>query len=177
GELVTPEKTLFTVADLGEVWLWIDIYERQLRHVHLGDQVVARFDAWPDEAFAGKLAYIADELDPASRTVRARVDLRNPDRRLKPGMFARVLLASTADGLEPILTVPRQALQGQTDGMAVYVKIAETRFERRPVEPGELSHDWVEILSGLSAGEEVVTEGAFLLKSQSAADQIGGHHH
>ncbi|MEM7350922.1 MAG: efflux RND transporter periplasmic adaptor subunit, partial [Acidobacteriota bacterium] len=47
GELVTPEKTLFTVADLGEVWLWIDIYERQLRHVHLGDQVVARFDAWP----------------------------------------------------------------------------------------------------------------------------------
>ena len=178
GELVTPEKTLFTVADLGEVWLWIDVYERQLRHVRPGDRVEARFDAWPGETFTGELAYLADELDPASRTVRARADLANPERRLKPGMFARVLLSGDAgEDAPPVLAVPRLAVQRQGDAAVVFVKTGELRFERRPVELGQVADEWVEILAGLAAGDEVVTEGAFLLKSQASADQLGGHHH
>ncbi len=178
GELTAPEKTLFTVADLGKVWLWIDIYERQLRSVRLGDQVEARFDAWPGETFTGELVYLADELDPASRTVRARVDLPNPERRLKPGMFARVVLLREGDGTaQAVIAVPREAVQRQADAAVVFVKTGEGRFERRPVELGQTTDEWVEILSGLTAGEEVVTEGAFLLKSQASADQLGGHHH
>jgi cobalt-zinc-cadmium efflux system membrane fusion protein len=169
---------LFTVADLGEVWLWIDVYERQLRHVRPGDRVEARFDAWPGETFTGELAYLADELDPASRTVRARADLANPERRLKPGMFARVLLSADAEAdAPPVLAVPRRAVQRQGEAAVVFVKTGELRFERRPVELGLSTDEWVEIVAGLTAGEEVVTEGAFLLKSQASADQLGGHHH
>ncbi len=177
GELVTPDKTLFTVADLGQVWLWVDVYERQLRDVRLGARVEARFDAWPGETFSGELAYLADELDPASRTVRARVDLPNPERRLKPGMFARVLLSGDIGDVPPVLAVPREAVQRQAEAAVVFVQTGERRFERRPVELGQTTDEWAEILSGLAAGEEVVTEGAFLLKSQASADQLGGHHH
>ncbi|MCP3956973.1 MAG: efflux RND transporter periplasmic adaptor subunit, partial [bacterium] len=80
GELVSPQETLFTLADLSQVWLWIDLYERDLSRVAVGARVEVRFDAWPGESFAGELAYVADQVDPASRTVRARVDLPNPER-------------------------------------------------------------------------------------------------
>jgi cobalt-zinc-cadmium efflux system membrane fusion protein len=176
GELVSPEDTLFTLADLSETWLWIDLYERDLAHVGIGDRVEVRLDAWPDEAFAGELAYVADEIDPASRTVRARVDLPNPERRMKPGMFARVALA-TGDERAPVLAVFRAAVQRDGAESIVFVRTAPGRFERREVEIGRTTDDLVEILAGLTEGDEVVTEGAFLLRSQASADELGGHHH
>ncbi len=178
GELVTPESTLFTVADLAVVWLWIDVYERDLRRVRAGEAVAARFDAWPGEVFSGELVYLADELDSASRTVKARADLPNPERRLKPGMFARVTLAGGGEtGAVSVLAVPREAVQRQATGAMVFVATGDGRFERRRVEVGRTTDAWVEIQDGLAAGESVVTAGAFLLKSQTSAGQLGGHHH
>lgn len=176
GELVSPEHMLFTVADLSEVWLWIDLYERDLADVEVGDRVEVLLDAWPDATFAGELAYVADEIDPASRTARARVDLPNPERRLKPGMFARVTLARGEDPAAA-LSVPRQAVQRDGGESIVFVRTGPGRFARREVELGRAADDLVEILGGLAAGEEVVTEGAFLLRSQASADELGGHHH
>lgn len=178
GELVAPGHTLFTVADLGVVWVWVDVHERDLRHVRQGESVALAFDAWPGETFAGTLAYLADEIDPESRTLRARVDLDNPQRRLKPGMFARVMLARGGeDGVRRAIAVPREAVQRHGEEAIVFVRTGDTRFERRLVEPGQITEELVEILSGLAAGEDVVTAGAFLLKSQASADQLGGHHH
>jgi cobalt-zinc-cadmium efflux system membrane fusion protein len=176
GELVSPEDTLFTVADLSEVWLWIDLYERDLSQVDKGARVEVRLDAWPGETFDGVLTYVAYEVDPASRTARARVDLPNPQRRLKPGMFARVSLAS-ADGAEPVLALPRTAVQRDGAEPVVFVRTAPGRFERREVRIGRLGEELVEILAGVEEGEEVVIDGAFLLRSQASADEIGGHHH
>lgn len=176
GELVSPEDTLFTIADLSEVWLWIDLYERDLAHVVVGDRVEVRLDAWPDETFTGRLAYVADEIDPASRTARARVDLSNPSRRLKPGMFARVTLA-TAEESAPILAIARTAVQRDGGESIVFVRTGAGRFERREPVLGRTTDDHVEILGGLAVGEEVVTEGAFLLRSQASADELGGGHH
>lgn len=178
GELMKPEDTLFTIADLSEVWLWVDLYERDIAHVEPGGHASVRLDAWPDETFSGELAYVADELDPESRTVRARVDLPNPEGRLKPGMFARVALTDESDAEAPkVLTVPRTALQRDGNESIVYVRTAPGRFERREVAPGRVADEWVEIVSGLTVGDDVVTEGAFLLRSQASADQLGGHHH
>lgn len=176
GELVSPEDTLFTVADLSQVWLWIDLYERDLAHVAVGDRVEVRLDARPGEALAGELAYVAAQVDPDSRTVRARVDLANPGGRLKPGMFARVVLAA---GEEPApgLAVPRAAVQRDGAASIVFVRTAPGRFERREVEIGRTTDDLAEVLGGLAEGDEVVTEGAFLLRSQASADELGGHHH
>lgn len=183
GELVSPEDTLFTVADLAEVWLWVDLYERDLAHVETGQRVEVRLDAWPGETFEGELAYIADQLEPESRTVRARVDLPNPNARLKPGMFGRVAV-SAAGGEQgpPVLTVPRTAVQragAQSDGRRaiVFVQTAPGRFERREIVLGRITDDLAEVVSGLAEGDDVVTEGAFLIRSQASADQLGGHHH
>lgn len=178
GELVTPDDRLFTVADLSGVWLWVDLYERDLAHVRRGEQVEVRLDAFPGQAFTGELAYIADEVDPHSRTARARVDLPNGDRRLKPGMFARVALTGLEEeSAETALTVPRAALQRHDGGQAVFVRTGPGHYERRAVQVGRLTAERAEILAGLDTGDEVVVEGAFLLHSQSSADQLGGHHH
>lgn len=178
GELMGPENTLFTIADVSEVWLWVDLYERDIAHVDPGQRTTVRLDAWPGETFAGELAYIADELDPETRTVRARVDLPNPEGRLKPGMFARVTLAHASNAEAPeALVVPRTALQRDEAESIVFVRSAPLRFERREVVTGRVTDEWVEIVAGLRAGEDVVTEGAFLLRSQASADQLGGHHH
>lgn len=178
GELVSPEDTLFTLADLSEVWLWIDLYERDLAHVETGQRVEVRLDAWPGETFEGELTYIADQLEPESRTVRARVDLPNPEGRLKPGMFGRVALTAAGGGEgPPVLTVPRTAVQRDGVESVVFVQTAPGRFERREIVLGRVTDDLAEVVSGLSEGDEVVTEGAFLIRSQASADQLGGHHH
>ncbi len=177
GELVAVDDVLFTVADLSGVWLWIDLYERDLAHVRVGEPVEIHFDAWPNELVNGEVSYLADQLDAGSRTVRARVDLANPDRRLKPGMFARVMLASSTERPSAALAVPRMAVQRDGSSSIVFVETAPGRFERRNVELGRVTDDMVEILSGVVLGERVVTHGGFLLKSQAAGDEIGGHHH
>lgn len=179
GELVTPERTLFTVADLDTAWVWLDVYERDLRHVALGQAVQVEVDAYPGELFEGTIGYLGDMVEPESRTVRGRVELRNPGGRLRPGMFARVEMSDpeAAAAAAPVPAVPQAALQRQGDGAVVFVALGEGRFERRPVQVGRRSFGWVEVLVGLEAGEEVVTEGAFLLKSQASENQLGGHHH
>lgn len=177
GELVAPEDVLFTIADLREVWLWVDLYERDLAHVSPGLEVAVRLDAWPGETFPGALAYIADEVDPDTQTVRARVDLPNPDRGLKPGMFARVSIAGREDpGVAAVLAIPRAAVQRDGAMSIAFVRIGTGRFERRALILGSMSDEWVEVVDGIAEGEEVVTEGAFLLRSQASADQLGGHH-
>ena len=181
GELVTPERNMFSVADLGHVWVWIDVYERNLRNVHLEDDVAVAADAYPDELFHGKVSYLSDQVDVDSRTVRARIDVINPEHKLRPGMFARVTLTDphfeTAN-LEPPLIVPAGAIQRDGEEFIVFVALDETRFERREVEVGRKAGEYVEILSGLDSEDIVVIDGAFLLKSEVSKEQMGaGHGH
>ena len=110
--------------------------------------------------------------------MRARLDLPNPEGRLKPGMFARVALTGPGeDAAAPVLAVPRAAVQRQGEERVVFVRTGPTTFERREVELGQITDELAEVVFGLEPGEEVVTKGAFLLKSQASADQLGGHHH
>ena len=199
GELVTPERNLFTIGDLSTVWVWIDVYERDLSRVHLTDDVEVRADAFPERVYSGTVSYVRDQVDPDTRTVRARVDVRNEDGALRPGMFVRVLLsdphvvgtagagtngAAAVDGSPvpaskedpPTLVVPESALQREGDGFVVFVEIGPRRYERRAVVLGDKANGRVEVLSGLAEGERVVTEGAFLLKSEAEKGAMGGGH-
>jgi cobalt-zinc-cadmium efflux system membrane fusion protein len=179
GELVMPERSLFTIADLGHVWIWIDVYERDLGSVHIGDDVEVTVDADPASTFHGQVTYVSDKVDPDTRTVRARIDVDNPERTLRPGMFARVTVSdphSTSAG--PSLAVPAGAVLREGDGFIVFVALGEGRFERRQVGPGRKTVEFVEILSGLEPGAEVVVEGGFLLRSEASKDEMGaGHEH
>jgi cobalt-zinc-cadmium efflux system membrane fusion protein len=183
GELVTPERNLFTIGDLSRVWVWIDVYERDLARVHLDDGVEVRVSAYPEQVFRGVVSYLSSRVDGETRAVRARLDVDNADGRLRPGMFARAVLsdphAAGGDTLAaPGLAVPEAAVVREGGESVVFVALAgEHRFERRRVRTGREVGGWTEILAGLAAGEQVVVEGAFVLKSEMSKDRLGGGHH
>lgn len=178
GELVTPEDRLFLIADLSRVWIWIDVFERDLQRVHLEDTVEVAVDALPGRAFAGEVGYLAARVDPETRTVRARIDVGNPEKALKPGMFARIRLADPhgeSQGRE-VVAVPETAVQRDGEESIIFVAASDDRYARREVTTGRRAEGWIEILSGLEAGERVVTRGAFTLKSEASKEKLGGGH-
>ena len=183
GELVTPERNIFTVADLDRVWIWIDVYERDLRQVHLEDDVEVKVGAFPDAAFHGQVTYLSDQVDADTRTVRARIDVANPEGKLRPGMFATVRLsdphATGSDETAPERpVVPEGAVQRDGEVFLAFVALGPDRFEVREVRIGRRAGGDVEILDGLEEGERVVVEGTFLLKSEASKDSLGeGHEH
>ncbi len=179
GELVVPERSLFTIADLGHVWVWIDVYERDLGNVHLDDDVAVTVDACPGVTFEGKLSYLSAQVNAETRTVLARIDVINTEGQLRPGMFARVTLTDPhSQASVPSVVVPSGAVQRDGDDFVVFVEQATGRFERRVVTVGRTANRFVEILSGVDPEDTVVVEGGFLLKSEDSKDSIaGGHEH
>ena len=177
GEVVGPSDQLFTVADLSRLWIELDIYERNLRRVGRGQPVEVTTTAWPGRVFPGRIVYVGDILDPVRRTVRARVEVENEDRALKPGMFATARIQVSAD--VPVVAVPRNAVQTVEGAQVVWVPGREPgEFIARTVQIGEeLPDGRVEVLSGLDIGEPVVVQGAFTLKSELAKGEFGGHGH
>lgn len=177
GELVSPSDVMFTVADLGHVWVWIDVFERDLSAVHIGDGVEVLTDAYPDRPFQGEVTYLSPDVDPESRTVRARIDVANPEGALRPGMFARIRLSDPhATGGRKALVVPAGAVVKAGEEQIVFVPAGEGRFEARDVETGRRVGDLIEILRGVEAGESVVVNGTFILKSELASEELGGGH-
>lgn len=182
GEVVRPDEPLFTLADLSRLWIWIDLYESMLRHVSLADSVEVRLDAYPNEIFEGRISYLGDEVDAETRTLPARIDVDNPEGGIRPGMFARIRLSGVGDGegegeSVAVPLVPESAVQRDGAEPIVFVALGDHRFERRAIQAGATSGGWVEILNGLEAGEPVVVEGAFLLKSEASRESLGGHAH
>ena len=179
GEMVEPQTTLFQVADLSRVWVWIDVFERDLARVHLGDDVELHVEAFPGSAFEGKLVDLGSRVETESRTARARIEVPNPQGRLRPGMFARVRISDphAADGRSgsvSVLAVPESALQREGDAFVAFVALGDGRFESRAVRTGRKGDGFVEILDGLSSGESVAVSGTFVLKSEASKESLGG---
>ncbi|MEM9556955.1 MAG: efflux RND transporter periplasmic adaptor subunit [Acidobacteriota bacterium] len=186
GELAAASESLFTLADLDRVWVWIDVFEHQLAGVHVGDAVEVRVEAFPERVFTGDVSYLAAEVRPETRSVRARLDVRNPEGTLRPGMFASVRLVDPHGSSDtPSLVVPAEAVMRSETETIVFVPHepstadelgAERGFDARRVEIGRREGAWIEVLAGLEAGEPVVTTGAFVLKSERARELLGGGH-
>ncbi|NJD68838.1 MAG: efflux RND transporter periplasmic adaptor subunit [candidate division NC10 bacterium] len=173
GEVVGSEKQLLALADLSNVWTLVDIYEKDLGQVRRGTPAEINVEAYPGETFRGTISYISDLLDPDTRTAKARVEIPNPQRKLKLGMFATVRLrARVADGAATVTAIPLAAIQ-QIDGQpSVFVKLDAVRFARRRVKLGPASGDLVEIAEGLKGDEQLVTTGSFTLKSEFLKEQL-----
>jgi cobalt-zinc-cadmium efflux system membrane fusion protein len=174
GELSDPSKSLYTVADLSTVWVLVDIHEKDLAKVHKGQAAIVSVSAFPDQKLRGRITYIADLVDEATRTVKARVAVANPGRKLKPEMFASVELALPADATA-VLSVPEDALQ-DVDGKKVLFVVDDkgVEFEPRKVELGRAAGGMVEIVSGLKEGERYAIKGAFILKSELKKGELEG---
>lgn len=171
GEVVEPGKKVFTVADLSVVWIFLDIYEKDLSKVKVGQNVTVRLGAYPDRTFTGKVTYLSDLMDEKTKTVKARVEIANPNRLLKPGMFAEARI-ETGPGIEKKITVPKEAVFLLDEGPVVFIEKDGAFFPRR-VETGKELAGRVEILNGLSESEKVVVEGAYYLKAEILKSQMG----
>lgn len=176
GELSDPSKNLYTVADLSSVWVQVDINEKDLSKVHKGQAAIVTVGAFPDLKLKGRITYIADQVNEATRTVKARIEVANPGRKLKPEMFATVELALPAD-TPPVLAVPEDAVQELEGKKVLFVTENGTEFEPRKVELGRVSGGMAEVLSGLKEGERYAVRGAFLLKSEMQKGELGEHGH
>ncbi|HSA61860.1 MAG TPA: efflux RND transporter periplasmic adaptor subunit [Nitrospiraceae bacterium] len=175
GEVVETTEKLFVVADLSEVWLRANIPEKDIPFVHSvhasgGIQAEVRINAYPKEIFKGTITYVGDVLDPATRTMQLRLELPNPEGKLKPEMFATIRLFSESQ--PDRLAVPEAALQRDQDRTFVFVQRSANEYEARDVQVGESNGTLTSILGGLSEGEPVVTHGAFVLKSELMKKQV-----
>ena len=173
GELASPSAAVFTVADLSKVWVEASLSEDMLAKVKAGAAAVVTTGAYPGERFAGRVTYVAHVLEKDSRTVGARIEVPNSTGRLKPEMFANATISTGSQ--RQLMTVPDEAillLQGQPT-----VFVAEGgSFGPRAVETeGKLQGRTV-IKSGLKAGEQVVSAGAYALKARLLKSQIGDTH-
>lgn len=176
GELSDPSKSLYTVADLSSVWVMVDINEKDLAKVHKGQNAIVIIGAYPDLKFRGRINHLADAVDQATRTVKARIEVTNPGRKLKPEMFATVELALQA-GAPPVLAVPEDALQELEGKKVLFVTDNGTEFKVRPVEAGRAASGMVEIVSGLKEGERYAIKGSFTLKAEQKKGELEGHNH
>ncbi len=167
GAWVEPSDVLIEVVDLDELWLEASVYEQQIRYVDEGQAVQVDVRAFPGEVFQGSVSRIPGVLDERTRSVGVRIVLSNPDHRLRPGMFAtaRIQAAHTHEA-RSLLAIPWSAVQEVDGHQAVFVRVSEGVFELRTVHTAERAGDFVEILTGLEPGDEVVANGSFLLKGQ-----------
>jgi Cu(I)/Ag(I) efflux system membrane fusion protein len=165
GQKIMAGDALYKVADLSTVWIEGEVFEQDLSSVRVGQTVRAEFQALPGEARTGRISYIYPTLNPETRTVRLRVVLSNADLRLKPGMYATILIAATERA--NMLTVPRSAVLSTGERSIVFVREARGQLTPREVALGASNDERVEILRGLAAGETVVTSATFLVDAES----------
>jgi membrane fusion protein, heavy metal efflux system len=171
GDVVDAGRDVFTVADLSRVWVQAEVYEKDLGRIRIGQSAYITVDTYPNQPFEGKVAYISDVLDPQTRTARVRCEVANHDLRLKTDMFANIELPTKFS--KQALAVPASALQEVEGKQVVFIRRSATQFEKRGVEKGVTVNNQTEIVGGLKAGELVVTQGAFHLKSILAGGELG----
>jgi membrane fusion protein, heavy metal efflux system len=171
GHMVGVDEPLFEVVDTSAMWAELDIPESELPRI-VGDQAVTiTVDGLADRSFRGTIAYLAPEVDPTTRTAKARVALKNPDGALRANMYGRAEIALGA--ARPTVMVPAAAVQRARDTALVFVKLAADEFEARRVKTGLTEGELVEITEGVEAGEQVATIGSFLLKTETLKGAIG----
>lgn len=170
GQEVRPDlpNPLFVITDITRLWVIIDLPERNLGNIHPGQAVSIETDAYPDQRFAGKVERIGLALDPTTRRVQVRCSVRNPDKRLKPEMFARVSFVAE-DGNKAV-RVPNTGLIVNGIDSYVFVERQPGVFERRRVNVALRGADSSFVDRGVASGERVVTEGTLLLNSEVSSD-------
>lgn len=164
GEVVETSQKCFTIADLSDVWVIGSVPEKNVHFIRPDQTVEVVVAAYPHALFSGKITHISDVLEPATRTMRLRVTVNNPDRILKPEMFAMVHVYAMPT--QALLTVPLAAVQNGGAGKVVFVRKAEGQFEVRRITLGDEQGEKIVVIEGLREGEEVVVKGAFALKSE-----------
>jgi len=166
GLNVDPATKLFTVVDLSTVWIVANLYEKDFARVRVGDHATVVTPAYPDRQIQGRVSYIDPQVSPESRTTKVRVEVSNPHYDLRLGMLAEAQIqASTSTS---VVFIPRIAVQNVADRSFVYVAKpgAPGQFMEREVLVGQPSGERIQVVSGVVAGDKVVTEGSFFMRAE-----------
>jgi Cu(I)/Ag(I) efflux system membrane fusion protein len=176
GMRFMPGELLYQIADLSSVWVVADVFEQDIALVKTGARARVRINAYPDRQFDAVITYVYPTLNQATRTVPVRIELANPEGLLKPAMFAQVEMPVLGEG--DVLAVPISAVIDSGTRMIVLVQRAEGRFEPREVTLGARSDSYVEVVDGVTDGEQVVVAANFLIDAESNLKAaIGGFGH
>ena len=167
GQLLQVGTTqCFTISDMSSVWVLVNVYQNDLAYVRSGDPVDITTDAYP-EIFHGKISYIADALDPNTRTLQARIVTENPGNKLKKDMY--VTASVQAGALKNALTVPDAAILRDSENQPfAYVQTAPNQFARRLVKVGDSQNGRVLVQEGLKEGERVAGDGSLFLQFKNS---------
>lgn len=193
GSYVETGSGLYRVADLSTLWVQLDAYESDLPVLKAGQRVSLRVKALPGEVFQGRVTFVDPVLDPQTRTARVRIEVKNQDRRLRPGMFVEASVQSDAAGSETPLVIPATAPLFTGRRSVVYVEVLDAEsptYEAREVTLGPRMGELYPVLAGLQEGERVVIHGAFaidadlqiqggdsMMNDSGGSPEMQGHQH
>ena len=166
-------EDMYDVADLSVVWMYLDVYEKDIRFVKIGQPVRITSEAYPNETFTGKVTFINPVLNDATRTVRVRTEFANASGKLKLGMYVKAQIQLP---LADVMVIPVSAVLTTGKRTVVWVEVQENMFEPREVVLGAQTEEYYEVLSGLQGGEKIVVTGGFLLDSESQLQQAAKPH-
>jgi len=171
GLNVDPAIKLFTVVDLGTVWVVADVYERDFSRVRIGADASITTSAYPDLMLHGRISYIDPQVSPQTRTAKVRVEVPNPRGDLRLGMYADVVIAGAAGHSVPVIR--RSAIQNIGARAVVYLADPKEpgKFIEREVRVGAESGEHIEVLSGLQSGDVIVENGSFFIRAER--DRLG----
>lgn len=173
GEPVQATAQIFSVTDTSAMWLWVDVYESDIGRVKVGQEVGFRVSGYDDAAFAGKVNWIGTEVNPQTRTTRIRVELANPEGKLRANQFGQAEIQ--VEAAHKAVVVPKAAVQRKDDADVVFLPQEEAGVfvPQRVVTKLTDRGDFLEVAWGLKPGQRVVTKGAFLLKTEIMKGAIG----
>ncbi len=166
GVFIKPATDVMSLADLSTVWLRAGVFESQAEWVAESQSAEARLSYMPGEVFTGRVDYVYPVLDPVNRTLQVRLRFDNPGERMKPNMYARVTIFGKSH--PGALSIPREALIRGASFDRVVVSLGDGSYQVREVISGIESGEWVEIISGLKPGDDIVTSAQFLIDSEAS---------
>ncbi|OGV46380.1 MAG: hypothetical protein A2X46_10565 [Lentisphaerae bacterium GWF2_57_35] len=178
GEMAEPGKDLMLLCDLTTVWVWANVHSRDLARLLEAEKrgpvtVEISVAAFPGRPFKGTLDYVGATMNEQTRTIKVRATVQNPDLELRPGMFCEAAIFLSNGQAEEVLALPQAAVLSDEGQSFVFKHWKDDFFVRQDVRKGREFFGMVEILEGLQAGEAVVTDGAFLLKSDVLREKMG----
>jgi len=166
GMHIQRGKELFELSDISSVWGDAEIYEYELPWLKPGESATVEYPYTPQKSLKGKISFIYPYVDPKTRTNRVRLAFPNPGNKLKPNMYVNVHLA--AQKVENALVIPRNAILDSGTKQTVFIALGDGKFQPRQIKMGlQGDNDMTQVLQGLAPGEEVVTDGEFMLDSES----------
>lgn len=168
---VDTVSSIYTIADLTKLWVTLEVYEKDIADIKLGQKVAVGAIAYPEQVFEGEIIFISPRVDEDAHTIKTRALIQNPANSLKLGMFVNANIIMESDAKYIIL--PQEAVHTISAKKVVFIKTADEKFEAREIIVKDETKDEVAVAQGISEGEEVVVQDGFLLKSELLKSKMG----